>query len=57
METETPLMLLFVCNGMDQSSILSDTHQMLDLAYDNIKTNGMSQKNLTTRTSRSLPSG
>ncbi len=25
METETPLMLLFVCNGTDQSSILSDT--------------------------------
>jgi hypothetical protein len=41
METETPLMLLFVCNGTDHSSILSDTRQMLDLAYDNIEINGM----------------
>ena len=41
METETPIMLLFVCNGTDHSSILNDTHQMLDLAYDNIETNGM----------------
>jgi hypothetical protein len=37
METETLLMLLFVCNGTDHSSILSDTRQMLDLAYDDIK--------------------
>ena len=41
METEMPLMLLFVCNGTDHSSILSDTRQMLDLAYDDIETNGM----------------
>jgi hypothetical protein len=41
METETPLMLLFVCNGTDHSSILSDTRQMLDLAYDDIEQNGM----------------
>ncbi len=41
METETPVMLPFVCNGTDHSSILSNTHQMLDLAYDNIETNGM----------------
>ncbi len=41
METETPLMLLFVCNGTDHSSIINDTCQMLDLAYDNIETNGM----------------
>ena len=34
-------MLLFVCNGTDQSSILSDTRQMPDLAYDDIETNGM----------------
>jgi hypothetical protein len=34
-------MLLFVCNGTDQSSILSDTRQMLGLAYDNIKQNRM----------------
>jgi hypothetical protein len=41
METETPYMLLFVCNGADHSSILNDTRQMLDLAYDDIETNGM----------------
>jgi hypothetical protein len=41
METETPSMLLFVCNGTEQSSILSDTRQMLDLAYDDIESNGM----------------
>jgi hypothetical protein len=41
METETPIMLLFVCNGTNHSSILSGTCQMLDLAYDNIKTHGM----------------
>ncbi len=41
METETPLMLLFVCNSMDQASIISDTKQMLDTALDNIEQNGM----------------
>jgi hypothetical protein len=41
METETQLMLLFVCNGTNQGSILSDTRQMLDLAYKDIKQNGM----------------
>ncbi len=41
METETPLMLLFICNGTDQNSILSDTRQMLNLAYDDIEQNGM----------------
>jgi hypothetical protein len=41
METETPLMLLFVFNGTNQGSILSDTRQMLDLAYNNVEQNGM----------------
>ncbi len=41
METETPLMLLFMCNGTDQASFISDTKQMLDTALDNIKQNGM----------------
>ena len=41
METETPLMLLFVCNGTDHSSILSDTHQMLNLTYNDIQQNRM----------------
>ncbi len=39
-----PLMLLFLCNGTDQSSILSDTQQMLNLAYNDIKQNGMMPK-------------
>jgi hypothetical protein len=41
METETPLMLLFVCNSTEQGSIISDTKQMLDTALDNIEQNGM----------------
>ncbi len=41
METETPMMLLFLCNGMDHASIISDTKQMLDTALDNIEQNGM----------------
>jgi hypothetical protein len=40
-ETETPMMLLFVCNGTDQASIISDTKQMLDTALDDIEQNGM----------------
>jgi hypothetical protein len=40
-ETETPLMLVFVCNRTDQASIISDTKQMLDTMLDNIKQNGM----------------
>jgi hypothetical protein len=38
METETPMMLLFVSNGMEHSSISTDMKQLLDLAYDNIET-------------------
>ncbi len=41
METEAPLMLLFVCNGTNQGSILSNTRQMLGLAYDDIEQNGI----------------
>ncbi len=37
METEMPLMLLFVSNGTDQASIISNTRQMLDRALDDIK--------------------
>jgi hypothetical protein len=44
MKTEMPLMLLFVCNGANQESILSDTKQILNLAYDNIKENKMMPK-------------
>jgi hypothetical protein len=41
METETPLMLLFVCNGTDQASIILDTRQMLATALGDIEQNGM----------------
>jgi hypothetical protein len=41
METETPFMLLFVCNGTDQASIISDTKQILDTALDDIEQHGM----------------
>jgi hypothetical protein len=41
METKMPLTLLFVCNGMDQASNISNTKQMLDTALDNIEQNGM----------------
>jgi hypothetical protein len=36
METETPMMLLFVCNGTDHSSIAMDMRQILDIAYHDI---------------------
>ncbi len=41
METETPVMLPFVCNGTDQGSIKADTRQMLETAFDDIKLNEM----------------
>jgi hypothetical protein len=41
MELETPLMLLFMCNGMDQASIISDKKQLLDIALEDIEQNGM----------------
>jgi hypothetical protein len=41
METETPMMLLFLCNGTDHSSISTDIRQILDLAYKDINTEGM----------------
>ena len=34
-------MLLFVCNGTDQGSIISDTKHMLDSALDDIEDHGM----------------
>ncbi len=37
METETPTMLLFVSNGIDNDSITLDMRQLLELAYNNIK--------------------
>jgi hypothetical protein len=36
METETPMMLLFVRNGTDHSSISTDICQILDIAYQDI---------------------
>ena len=41
METETPMMLLFVSNGTDVASIQSDIHQLLETALDKIDMNGM----------------
>ena len=36
METETPMMLLFVCNGTDHTSVAKDIRQILDIAYHDI---------------------
>ncbi len=41
METETPMMLLFVSNGTEHSSISADLKQLLELAYNDINTEGM----------------
>jgi hypothetical protein len=41
METETPMMLLFVSNGTDPKSITNDITQMLDTAFDDIDQEGM----------------
>jgi hypothetical protein len=41
METETPMMLLFVSNGTDPQSVASDINQMLETAYNSIKMDGM----------------
>ncbi len=41
METKTPVMLLFVCNGTETESIILDTSQMLDSASEDIDKNEM----------------
>ncbi len=41
MEAETPMMLLFVCNGTDQGSIMIDIKQMMEIAYGDINVEGM----------------
>jgi hypothetical protein len=41
METETPMMLLFVNNGINPKSITNDITQMLDTAFDNVDQEGM----------------
>ncbi len=41
METETPMMLLFVSNGTEPSSIASDMKKLMELAYNDIETNMM----------------
>jgi hypothetical protein len=46
METETPTMLLFVCNGTDQGSIMTDIKQMMEIAYGDIDVEGMMPKEL-----------
>ncbi len=37
MESETPMMLLFVSNVMDNGSIMLDMRQLLEPAYNNIE--------------------
>jgi hypothetical protein len=44
MEMETPMMLLFICNGTNQGSIKSDTKKMLKTALDDIKVKRMMPK-------------
>ena len=46
METEMPMMLLFVSNGTDTTSIQSDIHQMLETALDKIDMNEMMPEEL-----------
>jgi hypothetical protein len=41
METKTPMMLLFVCNSTNRSSISTDICQMLDIAFEDINKEGM----------------
>jgi hypothetical protein len=41
METETPMMLLFVSNGTDPKSITNNITQMLDTAFDDVDQEGM----------------
>ena len=41
METETPIMLLFVSNGTDHSSISADMRQILDIAYQDLDEESM----------------
>ncbi len=41
METEMPMMLLFVNNWLDHTSIMNDITQMLKTAFDNVDQEGM----------------
>ena len=41
METETPMMLLFVSNGTDPTSIANNITQILDTAFDHMDLEGM----------------
>ncbi len=41
METETPIMLLFISNSTDPQSFQHDITQMIDTALDNIDSKGM----------------
>jgi hypothetical protein len=49
METETPIILLFVCNWTNQESIISDSKQMLKTALEDIKENRMKPKEFDNR--------
>ena len=41
METETPMMLLFVCNGTDQAGLMTGIKKILELAHKDNKLNGI----------------
>jgi hypothetical protein len=41
LKTETPMMLLFVCNGTDQGSVMTDIKQILEIAHADIEVDGM----------------
>ncbi len=49
METETPMMLLFVCNGTDQGSVTMDIKQMLEIAHEDIEVDGMMPEEIKNR--------
>jgi hypothetical protein len=44
METETPMMLLFVRNRTDQGSIMMNIKQMFEIAHEDIEVDGMMPK-------------
>jgi hypothetical protein len=55
METETPMMLLFVCNSTNQGSFTTDIKQMLEIAHENIDVEGMMPKEYKIRDTPIFP--
>jgi hypothetical protein len=48
-ETDTPMMLLFVSNGSDPKSVMHDITQMLDIAIDSVDPEGMMPEEFNNR--------